>query len=54
MQYESVTGETVRGGFVCFPSTVTKAGAVFSAHSGHDEPDSSTRLAGQPLTLPLP
>ena len=30
MQYESVTGETVRGGFVWFPSTVTKAGAVFS------------------------
>lgn len=48
MQYESVTGETVRDAFVWFPSTVTKAGAVFSAQNGHDDPESSTRLSGSP------
>ena len=44
----------MRGGFVWFPSTVTKAGAVFSAHSGHDEPDTSTRLSGSPTRSTRP
>ena len=43
MQYESVTGETVRGDMMSlFPTAVTKPGAVFSAHDGQDDDSAGT------------